>query len=51
MVCTRYDVLISDLDVVWLSTGWERWMSYRVPGSTPLPEAAMLVRHTFIYTL
>ena len=35
-----YDVLISDLDVVWLSTGWERWMTYR-QASAPLAEAAM----------
>ena len=42
LVSLGYDVLISDLDVVWLSGGWERWMSYRVEGSSPLPEAAML---------
>lgn len=37
-----YDVLISDLDVVWLSAGWERWMTYRVPHSPPLREAELL---------
>ena len=37
-----YDVLISDLDVVWLSSQWEPWMSYRAPARPPLPEAALL---------
>jgi len=35
-------VLISDLDVVWLSAGWERWMTYRVPHSPPLREAELI---------
>ena len=37
-----YDVLISDLDVVWLGGEWEQWMTYRVPTRPPLPEAALL---------
>ena len=36
-----YDVLISDLDVVWLNDGWERWMTYRNAARPPLPEAEM----------
>lgn len=38
-----FDVLISDLDVVWLSNGWERWMTYRNPDRPPLPEARVQV--------
>ena len=37
-----FDVLISDLDVVWLSSQWEPWMTYRVPSRPPLPEAALM---------
>ena len=37
-----YDVLISDLDVVWLRGGWERWMTYRNPRLPPLPEARLM---------
>jgi hypothetical protein len=36
-----YDVLISDLDVVWLGNGWERWMTYRNALRPPLPEASL----------
>ena len=36
-----YDVLISDLDVVWLADGWERWMTFRYPERPPLPEARL----------
>ena len=36
-----YDVLISDLDVVWINDGWERWMTYRNAARPPLPEAEM----------
>ena len=39
-----YDVLISDLDVVWLSAQWEAWMTYRVPSQPPLPEVRVRVR-------
>ena len=42
LVSLRFDVLISDLDVVWLRGGWERWMSHRQPGRPPLREAALL---------
>ena len=30
-----YDVLISDLDVVWINDGWERWMTYRSAARPP----------------
>lgn len=36
-----YDVLISDLDVVWIADGWERWMTYRRLDRPPLPEARL----------
>ena len=39
-----YDVLISDLDVVWLTAQWEPWMTYRVPTKPPLPEVRVRVR-------
>ena len=38
-----HQVLISDLDVVWLASAWEPWMTYRgAPSRPPLPEAALL---------
>ncbi|KAL3909855.1 MAG: hypothetical protein SGPRY_009277 [Prymnesium sp.] len=38
-----YDILISDLDVVWLRPHWERWMTYRGEpyGRPPQPEASL----------
>ena len=36
-----FDVLISDLDVVWLTPHWRRWMAYGEPSEPPLPEAAL----------
>ena len=41
LLCLGYDVLISDLDVVWLSARWEPWMTYRNPRRPPLPEAEL----------
>ena len=35
-------MLISDLDVIWLSPRWEPWMTYRVPAHPPMAEAALL---------
>ena len=39
LVQLGFDVLISDLDIVWLSPHWERWMTYRQPRA-PLEEAS-----------
>ena len=36
------DVLISDLDVVWLNDGWKRWMTWREPAQRPVPEAMLM---------
>ena len=41
LVSLGFDVLISDLDVVWLSSHWQRWMSWDDP-RPPLAEAAPL---------
>ena len=41
LLCLGYDVLISDLDVVWLGNDWERWMSHRNLHRPPLPEASL----------
>ena len=41
LVNIGFDVLISDLDIVWLSPHWERWMTYKQPG-TPVAEAALM---------
>ena len=37
-----FDVLISDLDVVWLNDGWRRWMTWRDPTQPPVAEAALI---------
>jgi hypothetical protein len=38
-----YDVLISDLDIVWLSPRWEPWMTYRHMASHPPHREAALM--------
>ena len=42
LLSAGFDVLISDLDVVWLNGHWARWMSWAQPSSPPLPEAALI---------
>ena len=44
LVSLGFDVLISDLDVVWLSGHWQRWMSWDDPRHPPLAEAALIAR-------
>ena len=41
LVSLGFDMLISDFDVVWLSSHWQRWMSWDDP-RPPLAEAAPL---------
>ena len=41
MLQLGFDVLISDLDIVWMSPHWERWMTYRQVGA-PVAEAALM---------
>ena len=42
LLLMKYDVLISDLDVVWLNGHWARWMSYANPKEPPLPQASLI---------
>ena len=44
LVGLGFDVLISDLDVVWLNGHWQRWMSWDDPQQPPLAEAAVIAR-------
>ena len=37
-----FNVLISDLDVVWLNGHWQRWMTWTDLANPPVPEAALL---------
>ena len=37
-----FSILLSDADVVWLRSGWQRWMEYAARGPGPLPEAVLL---------
>ena len=41
LLTAGYNVLISDLDVVWLTPHWRRWMAYGDPNQPPLREAAL----------
>ena len=41
IISLEYDVLISDLDVVWLAPQWQRWMTYKHAETPPLPEASL----------
>ena len=41
-VSLGFDVLISDLDVVWLSGRWQRWMTWADPHHPPVAEAALI---------
>ena len=42
LLSAGFDVLISDLDVVWLNGHWALWMSWAQPAEPPLPEAALI---------
>ena len=43
LLCLGYDVLISDLDIVWLKPRWEPWMTYRHEAThPPYREAALM---------
>jgi len=50
LVLLGFDVLISDLDIVWLSPRWEQWMTYRYAAQPPLPEAALLAMSDVLVT-
>ena len=41
LLTAGYSVLISDLDVVWLTPHWRRWMAFGDPANPPLPEATL----------
>ena len=42
LLTTGFNVLISDLDVVWLNGHWQRWMTWTDPVHPPLPEAQVI---------
>ena len=48
LLTVGFDVLISDLDVVWLNGHWRRWMTWR--GFTPLPEASLIAAADVLVT-
>lgn len=43
-------VLISDLDVVWLSGHWERWMTYANPKRQPILQAQLIAMADILVT-
>ena len=42
LLTAGFHVLISDLDVVWLTPHWRRWMAYGDAAEPPLPEARLM---------
>ena len=45
-----FDVLISDLDVVWLNDHWQRWMTYADKQRPPVPEATLIAAADVLVT-
>ena len=50
LLISGLDVLISDLDVVWLNDGWKRWMTWREPAQPPVPEASLMALADLLVT-
>ena len=50
LVSAGFDVLISDLDVVWLNGHWKRWMTWRDLTEPPVAEAALIARVDILVT-
>ena len=50
LLSSGLDVLISDLDVVWLNDGWKRWMTWREPSQPPVPEAGLMAMADLLVT-
>ena len=42
LLSAGFNVLISDLDVVWLNGHWQRWMTWADPLHPPVPQAALI---------
>jgi hypothetical protein len=45
-----WQVLISDLDVVWLNGHWQRWMTWADAAHPPVPEAALIAHADVLVT-
>ena len=45
-----FSVLISDLDVVWLNSHWQRWMTFADPSRPPVPQAFALAAADVLVT-
>ena len=45
-----FSVLISDLDVVWLNSHWQRWMTFADPSRPPVPQAYALAAADVLVT-
>ena len=50
LISVGFDVLISDLDVVWLNGHWQRWMTWADPAHPPVPEAALIAAADVLVT-
>ena len=42
LLSVGFDVLISDLDVVWLNGHWQRWMTWAHAAAPPVQEASLI---------
>ena len=45
-----FNVLISDLDVVWLNGRWQRWMTWADAANPPVPQAALIAAADVLVT-
>ena len=42
LLSAGFNVLISDLDVVWLNGHWQRWMTWADAAHPPVPQASLI---------
>ena len=50
LLAVGFNVLISDLDVVWLNNHWQRWMTHADPAHPAVPEAALIAAADVLVT-
>ena len=50
LLSVGFDVLISDLDVVWLNGHWQRWTTWADSLNPPVPEASLLAAADVLVT-
>ena len=50
LLTVGFNVLISDLDVVWLNGHWQRWMTWADKANPPVPQAAALAAADVLVT-